>query len=226
MNTSERMRELLELCRRAYDKGFVSGSGGNVSFRDGGDMLITPTGRNLGALAQKDIVRVRLSRKGNGAERDGEAVVVGSGVPSQEWRMHLRSYERPDVVCVVHVHSPCASAVSCLDTDPDCAMPVYTPGYAVRVGRLPVARYFRPGSAELASAVGGRIVGSADVPGRNSVLMANHGLLSVGTDGEQAMSIAEEIEENARLFLLLGGRGRPLSEAQQAELAGGHGSLP
>jgi ribulose-5-phosphate 4-epimerase/fuculose-1-phosphate aldolase len=220
MNTSERVRELLEFCRRAYDKGFVSGSGGNISVKDGGDMLITPTGRNLGALAQKDIVRVRPAQKGTGAGRDERAVVIGSGVPSQEWRMHLRCYERPDVVCVVHVHSSHASAVSCLDTDPDCAMPVYTPGYSVRVGKLPVVPYFRPGSVELAVAVGDRIVGSAAAPGRDSVLMANHGLLSVGASMEQAMNIAEEIEENARLFLLLGDKGRPLSGAQQAELAG------
>jgi ribulose-5-phosphate 4-epimerase/fuculose-1-phosphate aldolase len=75
---------------------------------------------------------------------------------------------------------------------------------------------------ELASAVGDLITGRAGVPGRNSVLMANHGLLAVGGSAEQAMNIVEEIEENARLFLLLGDRGRPLSEAQQAELAGGY----
>jgi ribulose-5-phosphate 4-epimerase/fuculose-1-phosphate aldolase len=220
VDTSERILELIELCRRAYDKGFVSGSGGNISLKDGGDMLITPTGRNLGVLAERDIVRMRLSRKRNVTGRDKGAAVIGSGVPSQEWRMHLRCYERADVVCVVHVHSPHASAVSCLDIDPDCGMPVYTPGYSVRVGRLPVVPYFRPGSAELASAVGDLIAGGATAPGRNSVLLANHGLLCVGAGIEQAMNIAEEIEENARLFLLLGDRGRPLSETQQAELAG------
>ncbi|MDR2076580.1 MAG: class II aldolase/adducin family protein [Desulfovibrio sp.] len=218
MNTSGLMRELLELCRRVYDKGFVSGSGGNISAKDGGDMLITPTGRNLGALAEGDIVRVRLTRNGPGKNR--ESVVVGSGIPSQEWRMHCRCHERPDVACVLHVHSSYASAVSCLEIDSACGMPVYTPGYSVRVGRLPVVPYFRPGSAELASAVGDHIVGTAAAPGRNSVLLANHGILSVGASMEQAMNIAEEIEENARLFLLLGGRGRPLSETQQAELAG------
>jgi ribulose-5-phosphate 4-epimerase/fuculose-1-phosphate aldolase len=214
MNSCKRLRELLELCRRVYARGFVSGSGGNISLKDGGDMLITPTGRNLGALAEEDIVRVAR----NGAGKDRRSVVVGSGVPSQEWPVHCRCQERPDVVCVLHVHSSHATAVSCLDIDPACAMPVYTPGYAVHVGKLPVVPYFRPGSAELASAVGDLIVGNA--PGRNCVLLANHGLLSVGASVEQAMNIAEEIEENARLFLLLGNRGRPLSGRQQAELAG------
>jgi ribulose-5-phosphate 4-epimerase/fuculose-1-phosphate aldolase len=220
MHTSERIHDLLELCRRVYARGFVSGSGGNISLRYGADILITPTGRNLGLLVKEDVVRLPLPGQGDGRRKGGAAKVGGSGRPSQEWPMHCRCYERPDVLCVVHVHSPYASAVSCLEIDPACAMPVYTPGYSARVGRLPVAPYFRPGSMELASAVGDLITGRAGVPGRNSVLMANHGLLAVGGSAEQAMNIVEEIEENARLFLLLGGRGRPLSEAQQAELAG------
>jgi ribulose-5-phosphate 4-epimerase/fuculose-1-phosphate aldolase len=215
MNASRLIRELLELCRRVYARGFVSGSGGNISARHGADILITPTGRNLGLLKEPELVRLRLRQ-----QEDGFPAVVGSGSPSQEWRMHCLCYQRPDVVWVIHAHSPHATAVSCLESDPACAMPVYTPGYSVRVGRLPVVPYFPPGSAELASAVGEIIAGGGNVSGRNCALLANHGLLAVGASGEQAMNIVEEMEENARLFLLLGHRGRALSAAQQAELAG------
>jgi ribulose-5-phosphate 4-epimerase/fuculose-1-phosphate aldolase len=209
MNGSDSIRGLLQLCLRIYDKDFVSGSGGNVSVRDGDTIVITPTGRNLGLLEERDIVRLRLS---------GE--VIGPGKPSQEWRMHVLCYARDDVACVVHAHSSYATALSCLATDPACAMPTYTPGYAVRVGKLPVLPYLRPGSEALAGSVGGVIAGNGSGPGRNSVLLANHGLLAVGANLEQAMNIAEEIEENARLFFILNGKGRALGDEQQADLAG------
>lgn len=200
---------LLKFCRQVYDKSFVSGSGGNISVRDGDDILITPTGRNLGMLEERDIIRMRP-----------DGAVTGDGIPSQEWRMHCLCYTRPDVMSVVHVHSVYASAVSCMNLDPACAMPVYTPGYSVRVGTLPVVPYYRPGSEELAAAVAPIIVGTSSSPGRNSVLLANHGLLTVGPNLEKALNLAEEVEENAQIFLLLGKAGRPLNEVQQAELVG------
>jgi ribulose-5-phosphate 4-epimerase/fuculose-1-phosphate aldolase len=211
MSGSDPLRELLQLCRRADDKGFVSGSGGNISVRDRDMILITPTGRSLGLLEEKDIVRLRAS---------GE--VIGPGRPSQEWRMHLRCYLREDVACVVHAHSSHATALSCMATDPACAMPAYTPGYAVRVGKLPVLPYLRPGSESLAKSVGDVIAGNDSAPGRNAVLLANHGLLAVGASPEEAMNTAEEMEENARLFFLLNGRGRALDGDQQADLAEGY----
>jgi Ribulose-5-phosphate 4-epimerase and related epimerases and aldolases len=206
---SDTTRLLLEFCRRAHDKNFVSGSGGNISVRDGDDILITPTGRNLGLLTEQDIVRMRP---------DGS--VVGGGKPSQEWRMHCLCYARRDVESVVHVHSVHVSAVSCMELDPVCAMPVYTPGYSVRVGKLPVVPYYRPGSEDLAAAVAPIIAGTPSFPGRNSVLLANHGMLSVGPSLEKAFNLTEEIEENAQIFLLLGRGGRALTDAQQAELVG------
>ncbi len=221
MHNPEHIRILLQLCRRLYDKGLVGGSGGNVSLRSGDGILITPTGRNLGLLEEEDIVRLRL---------DGETVMPNMGPfdadigqkayletaprPSQERLMHCRCYRREDVGCVVHVHSVYAVALACLPLDPLCAMPVYTPGYAVQVGRLPVAPYFRPGSQELAE-YAGRIIDE-----RNSVLLANHGVLTVGANAEQALNIAEEIEENAHIFCILNGKGTGLTEAQQAELLG------
>jgi ribulose-5-phosphate 4-epimerase/fuculose-1-phosphate aldolase len=105
-------------------------------------------------------------------------------------------------------------ALACLPVDPFCAMPVYTPGYSARVGKLPMVPYFRPGSEELADWVWKFIAG------RNSVLMASHGMLTVGKSTEQALNIAEEIEENAHLFFILDGRGAGLTEQQQVDLHG------
>jgi ribulose-5-phosphate 4-epimerase/fuculose-1-phosphate aldolase len=203
MTNSTILREFLHLCRQVYDKGFVSGSGGNISARIGNNFIITPTGRNIGTLVEKDIVRMSFS--GN---------VLGEGNPSKEWRMHCRCYERDDVAWVVHAHTIYATAVSCLPVDSNCAMPVFTPGYSVRVGKLPVAPYLRPGSEELAEWTG-KVIAA-----RNSLLMANHGLITVGGTAEQALNLTEEIESNARLFFILSGRGAAMTEAQQTELAG------
>jgi ribulose-5-phosphate 4-epimerase/fuculose-1-phosphate aldolase len=204
MKNFEQIQSLLHLCRQVCAKGFVGGSGGNVSVRCGdGDILITPTGRNLGALTEDDPVRMRP-----------DGAVIGRGTPSQERRMHCRCYERSDVACVVHVHSVQATALSCLPVDPLCAMPAYTPGYSACVGKLPALPYFRPGSEALADAVG-KVVAA-----RNSVLLANHGVLTVGATPEQALNIAEEIEHNAHIFFLLGGRGAGLTDDRQAELHG------
>jgi ribulose-5-phosphate 4-epimerase/fuculose-1-phosphate aldolase len=201
MNDAELRQVLLQLCRRVYAQGLVTGSGGNISVRCGGDILITPTGRNLGTLAEDDPVRMHPN---------GE--VACGGVPSRERYMHCRCYARTDVACVVHVHSVHATALACLPLDPLCAMPAYTPGYAIGVGKLPVLPYRRPGSEDLADMAG------KAVAGRNSVLLAKHGVLTVGNNTEQAVNIAEEIEENARIFFILAGRGAGLTDEEQAEL--------
>ena len=196
--------DIVELCRRAYDKGLVGGSGGNVSIRTEHGMLITPTGICLGDVASGDLVHV-----------SADGTVLAGHTPSKEWRMHLLCYRREHVQAVVHVHSAFSVGIACLrDVEPDCAMPVYTPGYAVRVGRLPVIPYLRPGSEDLAEAVG-RVIAT-----RDSVLLANHGVLAAGTSPTQAFNLIEEIEENAHLHFILGGWGAPLSMAQQRDLAG------
>ncbi|MDQ2080914.1 class II aldolase/adducin family protein [Xanthobacteraceae bacterium Astr-EGSB] len=202
-NTSD-IETFLDLCHRVYEKDLVRGAGGNVSVRSGDRILISPTGRCLGVVDEDDVVQLGL-----------DGTVIGAGRPSKEWRMHLSCYGREDVRAVVHVHSAYAVGVACLrQLDHDCSMPVYSPGYSVRVGKLPAVAYMRPGSSELAQAV------ATLIARRNSVLLANHGVVAVGASADQAFDIAEEIEENARLHFLLDGRGRPLDEQQQAALAG------
>lgn len=192
-------------CHRIQQNGLVYGSGGNVSVRVGDRFLITPSGRSLESL-----------EPGEAVELSADGSYTGSLKPSSEFRMHLACYRaRPDIVAIVHTHSVYAVAISCLrGADPDKAMPVYTPGYGKRVGALPMIPYFTPGSEPLAAEVS-RIIG-----GRNSVLLKNHGVVAVGKTWEAALNLAEEIEENAQLTLLLGERGEELSAEQIAALAG------
>jgi ribulose-5-phosphate 4-epimerase/fuculose-1-phosphate aldolase len=186
---------LLYYCRLAFDRRLIYGSGGNISVRSGEYFLITPTGYSLGALTENIISKIDM---------DGN--LLGGEKPSKESGMHLACYKRRnDVNAIVHVHPTYAVAVSCLkDLDCGCVMPIYTAGYNARVGKLPIIKYAPPGSAELAAM-------TADIISRrNSVMLANHGIVTVGSDLHSAYGIAEEIEQNAHQYWLLGNNGRAL----------------
>lgn len=205
MDQKDRLEQLAEAARQAYIKGFAAGSGGNVSIRHNGHIYISPSGLCLGKLGAEDLIPV-----------DPDGRTAGDRRPSKETGMHLECYRRrPDIQCVFHLHSPYSIAVSCRrQAGPvmNLGMPAYTPGYAMRVGSIPVIPYYRPGSGELAQAV-------ADViRSRNTLLMANHGMVAAGNDPQTVLSIAEEIEENARLTMLLGEQGQALSARQTEEL--------
>ena len=204
MQTSQAVRLFLDNCHLIHAKGMVSGSGGNISLRCEDGILITPTGRSLESLKEEDLVVLQL---------DGSFTCPNGGKPSKEWRMHLACYHRPDVQAVVHVHSVHAVAISCLKTaDKNRAIPVYTPGYCIRVGDLPILPYYKPGSLDLCENV------TRVIETRNSVLLANHGSLAVGHSMEEALNVVEEIEDEAKLFFLLGENGVALTEEQQAAL--------
>lgn len=195
-------KTFIEICHLLHAKGLVSGSGGNVSMKVGDRVLITPTGRSLGFITEDDLVWV---------EKDG---TYTNGIPSKEVMMHLSCYEaRPDITAVVHVHSVYSVAISCRkDIDPYDAMPHYTPGYAMRVGKLPVVGYSLPGSAELAEDV------KRVLKVRNSVLLQNHGSVICGKSLEEAFDIMEEIEKNAHLCYVLGDKGVALTPEQETGL--------
>lgn len=204
MQIDNAVRLLLKVCHLIHAKGLVSGSGGNLNVRCGDKILITPSGRSLQMLKEDDLIHLSM---------DGSFWGKNGGVPSKEWRMHLACYQRGDVGAVAHVHSVYAVAAACLErTDAGCALPVYTPGYAARVGKLPKIPYYKSGSPELCDAV------SAVIQERNSVLLANHGVLTVGRTMEDALNLVEDIEENAKMYFVLDGGGVALSEEQQALL--------
>ncbi len=197
-------KELVAVGRALAAAGLSPGTSGNLSVRLPDGFLATPTNSALGALDP-----ARLSRlDSEGRQLDGDP-------PTKEVPLHLAVYEqRPDAQAIVHLHSTYAVAVSCLaDVDPDDVLPPLTPYYAMRVGRLPLVAYARPGDPALAAAVRAR-AGEA-----HALLLANHGPLVAGTTLAAAAAAAEELEEAARVALIL--RGLPtrgLTPAQVAEL--------
>lgn len=186
-------------------RGLTAGTSGNISARTGDGWLVSPTGSCLGELATD-----RLSRlDSTGRHVDGDP-------PTKEVPLHLRMYQlRPRLRAVVHLHSPYAVAASILaDADPADVLPPLTGYYVMRVGRLPLVPYARPGSPELADFLA-RHLGDA-----SCALLANHGPVAGGEDLTEAVNAIEEIEQTARLWLLVAGRRiRPLTPTDVAEIA-------
>ena len=185
-----------------FDRGLTFGSTGNISVRlSTGETLMTPTNASLGALDP-----ARLSRF------SAEGVHTGGDKPTKEAFLHQCMYcKRPQSGAVVHLHSTHSVAVSILaDTDPEDVLPPLTAYYVMRVGRLPLVPYFPPGATALAEAVAARAEKS------HAVLLANHGPVVAGKTLADAQYATEELEETARLFLLLRGSNiRPLTEEQR-----------
>ena len=206
MTEETRIRD--EICKvgaSLFDRGLTAGSSGNISVRlpDGG-WLMTPTNASLGALDP-----ARLSHL------DAAGKLISGDAPTKEAFLHLSMYgERKDAAAVVHLHSSHATAVSILrDVDPNDVLPALTAYYVMRVGRLPLIPYFAPGDPDLAHAV--RALASS----HHAVLLANHGPVVAGTSLANAQYATEELEETAKLFLMLQNQAlRTLTPEQVADL--------
>jgi ribulose-5-phosphate 4-epimerase/fuculose-1-phosphate aldolase len=197
-------REIVEVGRSLFARGLSPGTSGNVSARVDGGFLLTPTNASLGTL---DPERLSLL--------DGDGRHVGGDRPTKEVWLHLAMYaERPDAQAIVHLHSTHAVAVACLaDADPADVLPPLTPYYVMRVGRLPLVPYGRPGDDSLAGAV------RELARDHHALLLANHGPIAAGASLAAAAAAVEEIEETAKLVLLTHGlETRQLTAAQLAEL--------
>ena len=205
MSREARLREAIcALGASVFARGLTAGSSGNVSVRMEDGWLMTPTGSSLGRL---DPARL--------AKLDATGRHVTGDAPTKESFLHRVMYEeRPGSGAVVHLHSTHSVAVSCLaGLDPADVLPPITAYYVMRVGRLPLVPYFKPGDRALAEAVRG-FAGK-----HHAVLLANHGPVVAGTDLDAAANAIEELEETAKLFLLLHGhRTRFLTQEQAAEL--------
>jgi 3-dehydro-4-phosphotetronate decarboxylase len=174
-----------------------------MSVRCGDVILITGTNSSFGQLRADSIARVDLRGK-----------TLGETVPSKEARFHLAVYESDAAAgAVVHLHSTYATAVSCLrDLNCEDALPVFTPYFAMRLPRLPVVGYYPPGDPALGAEVREKMAGT------KAVLLRNHGSITSGKSLFEAAALAEELEEQAKLFFLLKDDGARLTGDQIAEL--------
>lgn len=201
MTEETRLREdIVRLSRSLFERGFSVGSAGNISAAIGDCILMTPTNSCLGFLDPARISKI---------DRDGR--LLSGDKPSKEIFLHRAFYRtRPSAGAVVHLHSTYATALSCLeDTDvDDCIAPI-TPYVVMRVGKVKLLPYVRPGDAKA-----GEMIGALE--GRyGAVLLANHGPVVTGKTIFDAVYAAEELEETAKLLMLLRGMKRRVLTADQ-----------
>jgi ribulose-5-phosphate 4-epimerase/fuculose-1-phosphate aldolase len=204
MMTEEEIRQLLvELAGSLFSRGFSVGSAGNISVRLSDGYLITPTNSSLGRLDPERLAKL-----------DGDFQHVGGDKPSKEVFMHRAFYRaRQDAGAVVHLHSTMATAVACLpDVDTANPIPPLTPYFVMRVGRsMPIIEYYRPGDPEMEPAI------HAAARDARAVLLANHGPVVSGKTLTDAVYAAEELEEAAKLYLLLRGNAPRLLIGRQVD---------
>jgi 3-dehydro-4-phosphotetronate decarboxylase len=188
--SEERLRqEICKLAKSLFDRGLTPGSSGNLSARlDDGGWLVTPTNASLGFLEPD-----RLSRL------DAQGKHLSGDKPTKEIPLHTAVYESdPKARAVVHLHSTYSVAVSILPgLDPTNMLPPLTPYQVMRCGAVAYVPYHRPGDPSIADAI--RKLGGK----HNAILLANHGPVVSGTSFDAAVSAAEELEESAKLYMLL-----------------------
>lgn len=201
-----RLRE--EICRYGrslFERGLTPGSSGNISVRlEDGGWLVTPTNASLGFLDPARISRL-----------DAEGRLLSGDKPTKEIPLHTALYDtRGSARAIVHLHSTHAVALTMLpEIDPRAALPPMTPYYLMRAGETALVPYYRPGDPAVADAIRG-LAGKY-----SSVLLANHGPVVAGDSLEAAVFATEELEETAKLYLLLRNLNpRYLSPAQVADL--------
>lgn len=205
MSDSRLREQICVLGQSLFERGLTVGSSGNISARTAdGNWLMTPTNACMGRL---DPARLSVV-DAQGKSLDGDK-------PTKESFLHLSMYaQRPDAGAVVHLHSTHSVAVSVLaDVDREEPIPPITAYYVMKIGRLKLLPYYAPGDMTLANAV--REVAAK----HHAILLANHGPIVAGKTLESAVYASEELEETAKLFLLLrGNKMNILSADQVAEL--------
>lgn len=215
---SQQREDICRIAKSMFDRGLTHGSTGNISARLDDGWLLTPTGSSLGTLDP-----ARLSKL------DWQGNLISGNKPSKENFLHLAMYEERAKAAastgaatgsangtgaVIHLHSTHSVAVSVLaDIDVNDVLPPITAYYVMRIGSLPLVPYFAPGDMQLADAVR-RFAGK-----HHALLLANHGPVVAGSSLSAAADAVEELEETAKLFLLLQGkRIRTLTAEQVAAL--------
>ena len=210
--SEQALREQLRtLARSLFERGLTPGSTGNISARtpDGG-MVCSPTGSTF-----RDLDVDRLTRY------DADGAHVGGDEPTKEVVLHRALYDtRPSTGAVVHLHSTHAVAWSMVPgVDPDDLLPPLTAYAVMRLGRVALLPFVVPGDPAMGDAV--RALGGS----RSAVVLANHGPVVAGADLSSAVDAIEELEETARLALLLQGRRpRGLTDEQVAAVVDAHGA--
>lgn len=189
----ELKREICEKSLQAFLAGLFAGTSGNMSvyLRDEGIMLITPTSVRYETMRPEDIVEMKP-----------DGTLLKNDNPSSEWRLHAEIYRaNEDVSAVFHTHSPHATAFAVNRMDIPATL---IEAYFFLGGSVPCAEYATPGTPEVG------IYAAKVLPGKGGCLLANHGVVAVGSDLSQAYIRAEYIEDTAKICIMARQIGTPV----------------
>ena len=195
--------EICEVGASLHARGYTTGTAGNISARLADGWLITPTDACLGKLAPARLAKVNADNEW-----------ISGDKPSKTLALHRGIYARnAQARCVLHTHSTHLVALTLAGVAaPDAVLPPITPYQVMKIGRVPLISYARPGAASVAEQVAAL---AAEVRG---VLLERLGPVVWADSVSRASNALEELEETARLWLMLNPRPAPLSPAQVAEL--------
>jgi L-fuculose-phosphate aldolase len=197
-------RELVKVCHLLAEKGFVAATDGNVSVKlPDESVLITASSLNKRVIRTSDIVSIRPDGKFNSQGRR----------PSTEFPMHNLIYEvRSDVKAVVHAHPVFATAFAAVRLPIDKNI---FPEVIVTLGKIPVANYATPSTEEVPNSIRDLITN------HDAILLANHGVVTCGTNLMDAYNKMEKVEHTAKIMWIskaLGGA-KELSSEELLKLA-------
>ncbi|MBS7606544.1 class II aldolase/adducin family protein [Candidatus Bathyarchaeota archaeon] len=199
MSEEDKLRE--ELCRigrRLYERHLTSGAGGSISARTSkNEVLIKPSGFSLADMQPENIIK--LSLKGE--------VLSGRYPPSTDAPWHLMIYEmRTDINAIVHAHPPICGGFACAGVSLD--IPTFTE-VIIQIGRIPFMEYATPTTMDYAIKV------AEHLKNANALLMKNHGIITLGSNLEQAFQRAELLEDFAKMILIAKILGGPILLPQE-----------
>jgi ribulose-5-phosphate 4-epimerase/fuculose-1-phosphate aldolase len=193
---STHKEELCRFCHLLYDRHLVTGVGGNIAVRSGKNILLTPSGYSLRDVEPDRVVTV-----------DGEGLLIEGSGPTKDAGMHLAVLRsKPDSNVVFHVHGAFLVAASVMLEPGNDTLPPITPGFVYYAHPLPMVPFLVPGTQKLANTVADKISKGKS----RAVLLQNHGLVTVGKNFQEALNVAEEIDEAARIFVLTQGEAKTI----------------
>ena len=196
MELQKAKEKIVSICQAAFRQGLFAGTSGNLSmfFPATGSMVITPSGVRYETMAPEDVVVMTLDGK----------VLQGPDNPSSEWRMHAEIYKHlPQTGAVFHTHSPYATAFAVNHAE---IPPTLIEMHVFLGGSVECADYATPGTAAVGLNAVSKLQG-----GKGGCLLANHGVLAVGKDLDEARLRAEYIEDAAKIYHFAAQIGTPVT---------------
>jgi ribulose-5-phosphate 4-epimerase/fuculose-1-phosphate aldolase len=216
MNESTARNEICRVGRSLFERGYVHATAGNISVRLSDGFLITPTDACLGTLQPDEIAKVDLSGR-----------QVGGPKASKTLKLHERIYRANEDLatptgCVIHTHSTYCVAASFAADAREYLLPPITPYFVMKVGRVPLVPYHRPGDPAVADAVAALIAQHARQHSPIRAVMLSRLGPNVWHDTPaQAMAVLEELEETAKLWFLARPDALPQSAIEELRTAFG-----